>query len=205
MRIRPALAVALLATAGSAAAAPVLPSLHDVTGVAADDVLNVRAEPDPDAPVIGTLDPDATGVEVVAIDPTGRWGEVNVGEGAGWAALRYLAEEDGVWVPGALPEHLSCFGTEPFWNIRESESGAVFQMPGSRQSLATVTTLDTGIPGDVRRALILTEGRLRITATIAPNSCGDGMSDRAFALATTVIVESDEPPRLLTGCCSIAP
>ena len=77
-------------------------------------------------------------------------------------------------------------------------------MPEAAQTLASVTALDTGIPGDVRRALILAEGKLRITATITPQSCGDGMSDRAFGLAAVVIVE-DDGPRLLTGCCSIAP
>ena len=207
MRSVPVLLLALLvaATGGGATAAPVLPSLYDVTGVETDDVLNVRAGPDADAPVIGTLAPDATAIEVVSVDPSGRWGEVNVGEGAGWAALRFLAEQPGVWAPGALPEHLSCFGTEPFWNVRKSEKGAVFQMPEAAQTFAAVTALDTGIPGDVRRALILTEGKLRITATITPQSCGDGMSDRAFGLAAVVIVEDDAAPRLLTGCCSIAP
>ena len=200
-----ALALVLLCLAGTATAAPVLPSLHDVTGVAPGHVLNVRSGPTTAASVIGTLAHDATAIEVVAVNPTGRWGQVNVGEGAGWASLGFLAEQPEVWKPGALPGHLSCFGTEPFWNIRKSDAGAVFQTPEAEQSFAAVTALDTGIPGDVRRALILAEGRLRITFTINPQSCSDGMSDRVFGLGTLVIVEDGDGPRLLTGCCSIEP
>ena len=61
-----ALALLLALALPSGAAAKGLPALHDVTGVAADDVLNVRARPDASAPVLGALTPDATGVEVVA-------------------------------------------------------------------------------------------------------------------------------------------
>jgi uncharacterized membrane protein len=200
------LAAVLLALSAGAAGAGTLPSLFDVTGVAAEDVLNVRAEPDANAPVIGTLAPGATGIEVVSVDPSGHWGEVNVGEGAGWAALRFLAEEPEVWVPGKLPQSLSCFGTEPFWNLRDRDGTAVLEMPEAAKSLGAAVAVDTGIPGDVRRALVAGDPALRVTATVVPQSCGDGMSDRAFGLGAMVLVqEGDGVPRLLTGCCSIAP
>lgn len=204
--MRTALALVLLLLAGAAAAAPALPALHDVAGVAAGDVLNVRAAPTTDAPVIATLASDATGIEVVAVDPTGRWGQVNAGEGAGWAALRYLAAQPGQWEPGRLPQSLACFGTEPFWNVRIRDGTAAFEMPEVARPLDRITALDTGIPADPRRALLLAGPTTRITATIAPEACSDGMSDRAFALATMLVIEEDAAvPMLLTGCCSIAP
>jgi uncharacterized membrane protein len=55
----------------------------------------------------------------------------------------------------------------------------------------------------VRRALVSGEGGP--TATIAPRVCSDGMSDRTFGLETLVILAGEAGPRLLSGCCSIAP
>jgi uncharacterized membrane protein len=206
MRGPVALALALLLHGGLATAGPVLPSLHDVTGVAADDALNVRAGPTTDAPVVGTLAPGATRIEVVAVDPSGHWGAVNLGESAGWAALRYLTERPDAWTPGALPESLSCFGTEPFWSLRRRAETMVFETPEGARTLAIAAALDTGIAGDVRRAVELADGIIRATATIAPGACSDGMSDRRFGLATMVVIaEGGGAPRLLTGCCSIAP
>lgn len=59
-------------------------ALHDVTGVAANDVLNIRENPDAASPVIGTLAPDATGVEVILVDD--GWALVNAGERSGYAS-----------------------------------------------------------------------------------------------------------------------
>ncbi|MGB3280174.1 MAG: peptide-binding protein, partial [Pseudorhodobacter sp.] len=47
------------------ARAETLPALFDVTGVAADDVLNLRAAPDGVAEILGALGPSAKDVEVV--------------------------------------------------------------------------------------------------------------------------------------------
>ncbi len=205
MKALPALLL-LLAAGGGAAAAPALPALHDVRGVAAGDVLNVRAGPTTDAPVIGTLAPDATAIEVVAIDATGGWAQHNLGEGAGWSALRYLAERPGQWAPGALPPTLACFGTEPFWSLRREDGAMVVEIPEVRRVLGSEAALDTGIPGDPRRALVLTGATTRITATLTPAACSDGMSDRAFGLGAMVVLEEEKAvPMLLTGCCSIAP
>ena len=45
----------------------------------------------------------------------------------------------------------------------------------------------------------------RVTAFLRPEQCSDGMSDRAFALAVSVILDGAETPsRMLMGCCSIA-
>jgi uncharacterized membrane protein len=205
-RMRGPLALALLLHAGAAAADPVLPSLYHVTGVGATSVLNVRAGPGTGSPVVGTLAPDAKGVEVVAVDPTGRWGQHNLGEGAGWSSLHFLAEEAGVWTPTKLPQSLSCFGTEPFWSIRRHETTVVLETPEGARTLGLAAALDTGIAGDVRRAVELADGITRATVTITPGSCSDGMSDRVFGLeAMVVIAEGGGAPRLLTGCCSVAP
>ena len=204
--MRSLISVTVLFLAGSPAAAQVLPSLFDVTRVGPGSVLNVRAAPGTSAPVIGTLAPDAKGIEIVAVDPTGGWGQHNLREGAGWSSLGFLAERPGVWTPGSLPQGLACLGTEPFWNLRTEAGALVFETPELLRDLGPVTALDTGIPTDVRRALLASDDGTRITATTTPEACSDGMSDRAFALGAMVLLEEEgAAPALLTGCCSIAP
>ncbi len=120
--IRAALVLALLS--GSAAAQE-MPSLHDVTGVAADDVLNVRSGPDAGSARIGALAPGATGVEVIELSGTG-WGRVNVDEGSGWVSLRYLARQPD---QPPVPDRLTCFGTEPFWSLARDGDAARYVTP----------------------------------------------------------------------------
>ncbi len=177
-----------------------LPTLFDVSGVSAGDVLNIRAQPNPQAPVIGALAPDATHVEVV--EETGGWGRVNAGEGSGWVSMRYLAYRSDVWQPGALPEGFRCLGTEPFWNIRVDQPGGTISLNGPEggetRDLAAI--LDSGIFRDPARAVL---GR-DLTLVTVPAICSDGMSDRLFGLRATVILHGDQP-RMLSGCCLIQP
>jgi uncharacterized membrane protein len=199
---RAALIAALAAGPAWATPGYVLPTLFDVTGVAAGDVLNIRAAPDANAAIVGAIAPDATGIEVVA-EHSG-WGQVNTGERSGWASLAYLAYRTDVWESGTLPAGLACFGTEPFWSLRPEGAMATFGTPDAADvTLDLAAVLDTGIFRDLRRALVAEAPGRRITATIAPKACSDGMSDRAFGLDATLIVERPDGTRLLTGCCSI--
>ncbi len=201
-----ALALAAMLAAGPAAADPVLPMLYDVAGVGSGDALNLREAPDPRAPIVGTLAPDARAIEVVALDPTGRWGRVNAGEQSAWVALRYLQAEPDVWASGTLPAGLACLGTEPFWSLRPKAGTLVYSTPDAGEQILTlVAALDTGVPGDPRRALVGRGASTGVTALITPGACSDGMSDRAFGLLVSVILGAPAAPSLLTGCCSIAP
>ncbi len=70
------------------------PAALDVIGVAADDVLNVRAGPGTDAAVVTTLDPLATEVAATGrarLLPGSIWLEVEVGATTGWANGSFLA------------------------------------------------------------------------------------------------------------------
>ena len=85
------------------------PLFHNVTGVAANDVLNVRASPSAGTPILHFLPPDAHWVEVVEVQ--GNWGRINFGEGSGWASLRFLTPV----ADGNLPEYpyLTCLAPNP--------------------------------------------------------------------------------------------
>ena len=123
------IAVLMAALLPGGLAAQSLPSLFNVTGVAADDVLNIRENPRGSASVIGTIAPDATGIEVVELSESGNWGHVNSGEGSGWASMEFLSPQPDQG-EAYFESSLVCFGTEPFWNLRFPGDGtAVLTRP----------------------------------------------------------------------------
>lgn len=208
-------AMALLAVSAVTAQAQTperLPALFSVTGVEADDVLNIREEPQASAGLIGSLEPDAEGVEVIRRDESGRWGLVNSRERAGWVAMRYLAAEPNE-DERALPEELSCYGTEPFWGLRRAGDLLEFSTPEEDGIAFTAGTVLTSVnrlpPHWAVLAHEATGGSAdeggRLTAIIEPTMCSDGMSERQFGLSITLIDERPPSPRALSGCCSLRP
>ena len=185
--------------AGPVAAQESLPALYSVTGVAADDVLNVRVAPEASAEKIGELGPDATGVEVTAARD--GWGRVNTGERSGWASLDFLEAEPG----GSLPDvtEFSCFGTEPFWSLDVVAGGAsTFSEPeGEATWLTGPVRAAEGRPG--RFAVVGGAAGGTLALAISAEECGDGMSDRQFGLSAALIT-TGEGARTLSGCCSLS-
>lgn len=192
----------LLLIGTSVAAQDAYPRLHDVVGVASNDVLNVRAGPGASHPVIGELAYDARGVEVIRTE--GNWGLVNVYEQAGWTSLRFLAPRGDGDLSNAAG--LSCGGTEPFWGM-DIRPGQV----------ARVTTPMNYDPGEVfsvglfQRAynplekwvLLGTDGPRDLSLVVARTYCDDGMSDQEFGFDATLIV-SGQNGYVFSGCCTLS-
>lgn len=196
--LRVAVFVWLALTAFSAAAQD-LPALFSVQGVAADDVLNIRSAPSPNAQVVGTLTPDQTGVEIVQSDASGRWGRVNSGEISGWVALRFLSR-DSVQTDLALPRRFTCFGTEPFWTLHVTQrEQAIYLTPGGETQMKAQSLLTSN--NHRNRYLLPLEGSTG--AIIRREACNDGMSERAFGLSVDLF--GLDQPALQSGCCSLAP
>ncbi|WP_296475052.1 SH3 domain-containing protein [Roseinatronobacter sp.] len=178
------------------------PQLFDVQDVAADDALNIRAEPNASAEIIGTLDHDAQGVEVVASNADNSWGRVNTGEGSGWVNLRYMSAGRVHIDNYNLPDGLFCYGTEPFWSASNIGGALHFDtpdMPG--QDMPIWIAQDSGIAEDLRRMVHMGGIGGPASAFIYPASCNDGMSDREFGLAISLMTAPDAP--LLSGCCTL--
>ena len=211
------LALLFAVLAAPALAQDVFPALHDVTGVAADDVLNVRAEPGGDAPVLGTFAPDATGVEVVALSDDGAWGRVNTAEQSGWAAMTYLARQPGQfsddWAAGLAPVGLDCFGTEPFWTLSLATDGALgfsapdFSAPDAGDGGAQPGGYETlqASTGTGKRGFTgwLNDNSLGFIGIITHAACSDGMSDRLFGLGLDLVTETPTDVKLDAGCCRL--
>lgn len=185
-----------LATPAHATREYILPTLFDVARVAPDDVLNIRARPDAGSEIIGTLAPDATGIEVV--EESGSWGRIVTGEGTGWVSLRFLDYRIDVWEDGRLPDGFGCYGTEPFWSMAVENGELVHSTPEGETRSPISSILSTGAFRDPTRAIVAQE----ITLTAAPQLCSDGMSDRVLGMRALAVV-GGPTPRLLDGCCWI--
>lgn len=200
-----ALLLALLLAPVVALAEGPFPALYDVTGVAAGDVLNIRAQPGAGAGLRGALAPRAHDIEVVRVSEDGGWGLVNSGDTAGWASMRYLARQPGQdW--GSFPTGLSCIGTEPFWQLALAGDGTVRfgDMLDSAGTYAPVRRIASASRPD-RFAFVAGSAAAGLTGLIARTACGDGMSEREYGFALDLLLPRPDGPVLYSGCCEIAP
>lgn len=175
-----------------------LPARFTVTGVAADDVLNVRAGPSARNEILARLAPGQRGVEVVRLSDDGKWGMVAVPESNGWVSMRYLAAEP---MPAdALPRPVHCYGTEPFWSITFNEDGIVYRSPDDELplSLRTESALTDGW-----QALLYAGVRGDWAVDIRRGECSDGMSDRLFGLSIKLQQSGVGATGALAGCCTL--
>ncbi|WP_420432899.1 SH3 domain-containing protein [Hyphobacterium sp.] len=197
--IRFVCAAMLLAASPGFAQTPYETDYFNVTGVAPDDMLNIRAEPDAAAEIIGTLAHDAQFVEVT--DVSGNWAQVSSDERAGWAAIAYLERADPPWLETGLPVGLSCGGTEPFWsaavNEESFEFNAYWQEPESVSYPIEAAPRARSIGYPV--FLMLDGGGV---AVAEPRHCSDGMSDLPYGW-TLHIVLPGQYDRALDGCCTL--
>jgi uncharacterized membrane protein len=193
----------------SAVAVPCLvlaePSYHRVTGVAANDTLNIRSTPDASSADIGDLAYDAQAIEVLDFDPTGRWARVALAESDGWVSTRFL-ERDTVLTIGetSLPVGLVCTGTEPFWAIGLFDGLARFSHPES--NLVDLPFLSTSVAeGHLGSPALISTAGPKATAEIivSAEACSDGMSDRSYGWTVNLLIQSDGMRRFVSGCCHL--
>jgi uncharacterized membrane protein len=191
----------LLLLGTSAGAQGEYPRLHDVVGVASDDVLNVRAGPGGTHPVVGQLAPGARGVEVIRAD--GNWGMVNVSETAGWASLRFLRPR----ADGDLPNtaRLTCGGTEPFWDVKILQGQSALLRtpmaydPGERFRVGLFQRAYNPIEKWVLQGVA---GLDFLSMVVVKTYCDDGMSDREAGFDVTLIVSGSQS-YVYSGCCHL--
>ena len=184
-----------------------LPSLVEVKGVASNDSLNVRIDPDHTTEIVGELAFNATDVEVVAHSEDGRWSLVNTGETSGWVRNKFLAQvSDAPWHHFEHP--LSCVGTEPFWFFGLSEGASIASFEAIDVPAFTFETdWTSGLVARPTYEIGLGAGTSEdgFSALIEETQCSDGMSDRAFALGIRFFVHRNGSTAGYGGCCSLQP
>lgn len=181
------------------------PGYFRVTGVAADDTLNVRAEPRASSADIGDLPPDATGIEVLGTDASGAWAEIIWEEGNAWIARRFLTPDTVDQVQGTrLPAGLLCGGTEPFWSLKLGQASAVYSdISGMTFTMPMAgSTVAEGRP-DFPVAMQHGGGGNGSLSVVRPIRCSDGMSDRDYPYTLSFILQTTGGRRFLEGCCHL--
>lgn len=208
------LAIALMLLPGLARAQDIFPALYDVTSVAADDVLNVRADPVASADKISEFAPDATGIEVVELSDGGDWGRVNLAETTGWVSMSFLARQPGQgyddWMVGLAPRALDCFGTEPFWSLALGTDGALtltdpFDGDGSARAGGYVAIPRSSGAGPRGFQGWMSDNSTGLTGILSYEICSDGMSEGLYGLTLDLVRQSPAQLRLDAGCCRLVP
>jgi uncharacterized membrane protein len=195
----------------SAVALAAEPGFYAVTGVAAGDVLNIRAEPDPKSDILESLEPGARPVEVLETRTEGstEWGRVLSGDANGWVAMRFLQPIEVPVIAGTdIPDGLACGGTEPFWGARLSTAdGIVFAPIEGPETAFPISRALNAVGRNSRFAVLGEAGGTRASAIIARfETCTDGMSDRDFGWRIDLLLEKPGDagyPQLHEGCCRL--
>jgi len=166
-----------------------------VIDVAPNDVLNIRAEPNANAAIVGTLAPDTGGIRATAQSTQSLdWIHIAAGGVEGWANANFL----GYATPFApLPVRLTCSGTEPFWGVelsytrgdvtyafRDEDFTAGFSAPGAPLNRAGIWVM-TRFDDDADFLVLEAE------------TCSDGMSETQYDYALLAKLDGN----LLGGCC----
>lgn len=186
LRILTMLAVLLLGTLQAGAAAT-----YEVTGVSADDVLNIRQAPRASAPKVGQYGPRAKGIRIYRRE--GNWaltGRSDPNQPDGWVNTRYLKVSAAT---ARLELPISCLGTEPFWNLAiQSNRRAIYTDPETAKRRYKV--------GEFRRSGRDATMRLGVDGrvSIAADKCSDGMSDNQYPYSVRVLLPGGGE---LRGCC----
>lgn len=185
------------------------PALFDVTGVAAQDVLNLREAPSASSAIVGSLPPDARNIEVIRPNDRETWGLVNTGDGTGWVSLSFLARQPGQ-IFGSLPDRAFCAGTEPFWSLDIDAGSVRFDRPGEQSHVGRIDSniRSNNHPGTHALVGIFERSAgaryLDVVAMMSNEACTDGMSDRAYGYSVDVITGNTEGFDMWSGCCTLS-
>ncbi len=181
---------------------------YQVTNVASDDVLNIRAVPDHQAHIIGTLAPGTSGVRQTGNDKQvadARWVEIHHQGLTGWVNEHFLKRAAPPAPPAFFHERLVCSGTEPFWGLEiDGKNGALDSLAEGRADIAFETVRNAqGVPvlwsfrgKDVRT------GKAAISILEETGQCSDSMSDLTYRYSIRLDIE-DGP--FFAGCCNRLP
>ena len=166
----------------------------EVTGVAFNDVLNLRTEPRAGAPLAGALPPAAFGIE--ALKHADGWVYVRSGQLEGWASARFLRPQS---VFGERPPSpLRCIGTEPFWSFTLAGNALTYTTPELKPVTAQIGTVQQSLNSTIVWRVTPKDGPVASATIEARQACSDDMSDRVYPFSVRVEARDG---MLLSGCC----
>jgi uncharacterized membrane protein len=192
--MRVAILVLLSLFAAAAAHADVA---YSVRNVRPGDTLNMRAMPNPRAPVVVAIPHDGSGILLTGRSAPGDWFEVTYSRKRGWVNARFLGFGTGRW---SLPAYLDCSGTEPFWSIAFTPGMAradlmfaerryFYRLQRAKQAMNRSDVWHikaSGRPGGDLSLLVRHE------------TCSDGMSDYRYPFSAIALISGLD---VIAGCC----
>lgn len=197
-------AALVFSAAGVVADGARFPALYDVTGVAENDVLNLRQAPNSKAAILGTVPPDRKNLQVLELSDDGSWAHISMSETTGWANLHYLKAQP-ERPAGRLPAPLRCFGTEPFWglHIPTSDFAEFEQLPEPERPFDV--TFQGGPVGGATSDVgaILQDSDGQASLVLRREMCSDGMSDSGYGISIRLLIAGPADPAMYAGCCSL--
>jgi uncharacterized membrane protein len=170
--------------------------VYSVVNVRPGDFLNMRAQPNPTAPIVATIPHDATGIALTGRRANGGWVEATFQRRRGWVNGHFLGLASGRY---EIPAYLDCTGTEPFWSISLSPGYARADlMFAERRYLFRVTRFQqvmnrtdiAHIKGSARGA--------NMSLIIRHETCSDGMSDTRYPYSAVALISG---VNTIAGCC----
>ncbi len=192
----------VLSGMGAHAQRLILPDVFTVTGIAADDTLNVRQAPSSSSTDIGDLALYEL-IEVIALSDDGKWGQIIWQEGNGWIAMRFLTPSPLPHMHDSpMPLRLSCGGTEPFWTAfigPDQTFEFINRGEPSQGAQSRPITQSTKAIGIQPYSFAFTAGEF--TGLLDRAECSDGMSDRTYGWQLRLINPSPNGLQLWSGCC----
>ncbi len=178
---------------------------YEVVDIAAGNTLNIRAQPNASAKVIGKLAAGSADVSVAGTRAEANgsvWWQVIGPKGLGWVNARYLAPTN-THGEGEQSFPLRCLGTEPFWSLTVDGGQATLKTPDAAETWAAGEMKQAeGMLGRYAIRLETDAGVGHLAAWRNHAFCSDGMSDIGYPFEG-IVAGPDGSVR--GGCCMRAP
>ncbi len=189
----------------SVAAGQVPATLFDVTDVASDDVLNIRATPSSESDILGGLAYDAKRIEILALSDDEKWGQVSQMGVVGWVYLRFL-EPTRMTAAQTFgePQSIFCSGDEPYWSLDLFGNQAAFARSDEPVQAALATRWTDQPSGqDTHNRVFIAQGQAAsLSGIIRHEACTTPDSEPQGDMTVSLIFSSSEHA-FLTGCCRL--
>jgi len=103
------LVLSVLLSSASSAEDETFARYYELTGLATDDVLNVRSGPSTEHRVVGKLSANTSVIEILERDPDVQWGRILWEGQDGWVFLEFVSPINPDTVPATnIPINLHC-------------------------------------------------------------------------------------------------
>lgn len=167
---------------------------YDVTGVASDDVLHLRAQPATKARIVDALAPTTT--DIMVERRQGNWAYIRYRNKSGWVDARYLRLN-----PASLrtdvPMPLKCEGDEPYWSATLDGASLQVNLYGTVVYAGTVTLIRRSENEPGIWLIRPSDGPVSSIVVRSVQACRDE-TDQTFQYAGTAETRDG---KLYSACC----